>query len=128
MRDRVREMVESGGAAAELTEAIVVAINEACMNVIQHGYQGSAHEEYELRVGHHKSRHAMIFELLDHAPPVDRTKIKSRSLEDVRPGGLGVHFIRQLMDEMEFCAPPDGYGNLLYMSIRMDKQNLMEIS
>lgn len=128
MRDRVRDMVESAGAAAGLTEAIVVAINEACMNVIQHGYQGRSDEEYELRVGHHKNRHAMIFELLDHALPVDKAKIKSRSLEDVRPGGLGVHFIRHLMDEMEFCAPPDGYGNLLYMSIRMDKQNLLEIS
>lgn len=98
------------------------------MNVIQHGYQGSTQGDYELRVGHHKGRDAMIFELLDHAPPIDKSNVKSRSLEDVRPGGLGVHFIEQLMDEMEFCVPPEGYGNMLYMSIRMDKQNLLEIS
>lgn len=127
MRDRVREMVASTGAAAALTEAIVVAINEACMNVIQHGYHGSVEGAYELRVTYNKNRHAMIFELLDRASPVDKSKIKSRSLADVRPGGLGVHFIRQLMDEMEFCTPPAGYGNRLYMSIRMDKQNPLEI-
>jgi sigma-B regulation protein RsbU (phosphoserine phosphatase) len=126
MRSQLRDMVTSVGATDGLTEEIVVALNEACMNVIQHGYQGSIQEDYELRVTYNKNRHAMIFELLDHAPPVDKAKIKSRSLEDVRPGGLGVYFIRQLMDEMEFCTPPDGYGNLLYMSIRLDKQNLLE--
>jgi sigma-B regulation protein RsbU (phosphoserine phosphatase) len=128
MRERVRELVASVGARADLNDAIVVAINEACMNVIQHGYRGNAEGEYELRIGHQQNRHALVFELLDHAPPVDRTTIVSRSLDDIRPGGLGVHFIQQLMDEMEFCGPPEGYGNLLYMSIRMDKQDLLEIS
>lgn len=127
MRSQIRDMVTSAGAADGLVDAIVVALNEACMNVIQHGYQGSTHGDYELRVTHDKNRHAIIFELLDHAPPVDKTKIKSRSLEDVRPGGLGVYFIRQLMDEVDFCTPPEGYGNLLYMSIRLDKQNPLEI-
>jgi sigma-B regulation protein RsbU (phosphoserine phosphatase) len=126
MRGQIRDMVTSVGAADGLVEEIVVALNEACMNVIQHGYQGSTQEEYELRVAYNKNRHAMIFELLDHAAPVDKAKIKSRSLEDVRPGGLGVYFIRQLMDEMEFCTPPEGYGNRLYMSVRLDKQNLLE--
>ena len=128
MRERIRAMAASVGATAELTEAIVVALNEACMNVIQHGYKGSSQGEYELRVGHHRGRHAMIFELLDHAPPIDVSRVKSRPLEDIRPGGLGVHFIEQLMDEMVFCAPPEGYGNQLYMSIRMDKKTLLEIS
>lgn len=127
MRDRLRDMVAPTGAATALIESIVVAVNEACMNVIHHGYQGDTGGKYELRVTHNKNRHALIFELLDHAPPVNKSKIKSRPLEDVRPGGLGVHFIRQLMDEMEFCTPPEGYGNLLYMSIRMDKQKLLDM-
>lgn len=122
MRRQIRAMVTSAGATAELTEAIEVALNEACMNVIQHGYGENTQGDYELRVAHNINKHAMIFELLDHAPPADSTKIKSRSLEDIRPGGLGVHFIQQLMDEMEFCNPPEGYGNLLYMSISLDKK------
>ncbi len=126
MRSRVREMVKSAGTADGLADSIVVALNEACMNVIQHGYQGSNQGDYELRVAHDANRQAMIFELLDHAPPVDQEKVKSRSLEDVRPGGLGVYFIRQLMDEMVFCSPPEGYGNMLYMSIRLDKKNPLE--
>ncbi|MEQ1515699.1 MAG: SpoIIE family protein phosphatase [Usitatibacteraceae bacterium] len=128
MRERLRQLVESTGASGELTEAIVVALNEACMNVIQHGYRGTAPGDYELRIGPQKNRRALTFELLDHAPPVDRAKVKSRALDDIRPGGLGVHFIEHVMDEMAFCTPPEGYGNLLYMSIRMDKPNPLEIS
>lgn len=127
MRTQIRDIVTTAGAAEALTEAIVVALNEACMNVIQHGYQGLPQGEYELRVTHNKNRHAIIFELLDHAPPIDKNKVKSRSLEDVRPGGLGVYFIQQLMDEMAFCTPPEGYGNLLYMSVRLDKQTQLDM-
>jgi anti-sigma regulatory factor (Ser/Thr protein kinase) len=28
--------------------------------------------------------------------------LKSRPLDEVRPGGLGLHFIRESMDEVEF--------------------------
>ena len=126
MRDQIRAMVASVCTRQELTDSIVIALNEACMNVIQHGYQGNTTGDYEIRVAHHKIRDAMSFELLDHAPPVDPATLVSRPLDDIRPGGLGVYFIRQLMDEMEFCTPPEGYGNLLYMSIRLDKRNLLD--
>ncbi|MDP2680821.1 MAG: SpoIIE family protein phosphatase [Rhodoferax sp.] len=127
MRHRVRQLVTDAGGSESITEAIVVALNEACMNVIQHGYQGDAEQEYELQVAYNKNRNVMVFELLDHAPRVDPARIKSRSLDDVRPGGLGVHFIGELMDEMAFCEPPPGYGNLLHMSVRLDKQTPLEM-
>lgn len=56
---------------------------------------------------------AFLVLIRDFAAPVDVDRIKSRELDDVRPGGLGVHFIREVMDEMEYLPPPDGQGNLL---------------
>ena len=44
---------------------------------------------------------------------------KGRDLDDVRPGGLGTRFIRELMDVAEFVEPPDGEGNLLRMTKRI---------
>ena len=49
----------------------------------------------------------------DFAIAVDQERIKPRELDDVRPGGLGVHFIREVMDTMDYLPPPDGQGNLL---------------
>ncbi len=38
----------------------------------------------------------------DEAPQVDPSAIRSRSLDDIRPGGLGVHIIQSVMDEARF--------------------------
>ena len=43
-------------------------------------------------------------------------KVKPRDLNDIRPGGLGTHFMRETMDEVEFLISPDGGGNLLRMT------------
>jgi serine/threonine-protein kinase RsbW len=33
---------------------------------------------------------------------VDPSKFQGRPLKEIRPGGLGLHFIRQAMDTVEF--------------------------
>jgi len=40
--------------------------------------------------------------LEDRGKKVDRAKLCGRALEDVKPGGLGLHFIRESMDALEF--------------------------
>ena len=40
-------------------------------------------------------------------------------LDDVRPGGLGTHFINEIMDEVRFLVPPGGRGNRLEMVKRI---------
>jgi len=40
--------------------------------------------------------------LCDRAPAVDKTKLYGRSLDQIRPGGLGLHWVRQAMDTVEF--------------------------
>ena len=62
---------------------------------------------------------ALDIDLIDFAPPVNPARVCPRDLDDLRPGGLGTHFIRSVMDEVEFLAPPPGAGNLLHMRKRM---------
>ena len=51
---------------------------------------------------------------------VDPAKIKSHDLDDVRPGGLGIHFIENLMDSAVFLPGADGIGNVLEMTKRVN--------
>jgi len=113
VREVVRAAAEMGGCSEGCAEDMVIAVNEACMNVIQHGYRGRD-GEINLRVW--KDSGVMVFRLRDHADPVDMSVIKPRALDELRPGGLGTHFIRTLMDETVFLPPPDGAGNLLQMT------------
>ena len=118
IRDAVRESLEGCGCSAKSTADIVLATDEACQNIIRHAYRGDSDNVIELEVEHRGDR--LIFSLTDHAPAIDPTGVKPRDLEDLRPGGLGTHFIRRVMDEVEFLRPASGRGNLLRMVRRID--------
>jgi anti-sigma regulatory factor (Ser/Thr protein kinase) len=40
--------------------------------------------------------------LCDQGPAVDPEKLRGRRLDEIKPGGLGLHFIRQSMDTVEY--------------------------
>jgi len=98
-------------------DCIVMAINEACMNVIQHAYKNSENEEIVIELW--KDKQNVIVKIIDTADKVDVNLIKSRKLNDVRPGGLGVHFIHQLMDDVDYVNNSDETGNVLVMRKRL---------
>ena len=45
----------------------------------------------------------------------NREKVKPIWPEDIKPGGLGVCLIHDIMDKVEFLDAPSGKGNLLRM-------------
>jgi len=106
------------GALAQLTErlgfrepecrAVVLALDEALTNVIRHAYSGRRERPIEVSFRRIRtpwrgaSREALEIVLVDQGRKIDRTKLRGRALEDVRPGGLGLHFIRASMDAVEF--------------------------
>ena len=112
LRTRVRADASAQGFPAPVVEDLVLAVNEACMNVIQHGYRG-APGDIELSVT--VAEDGIEFHVRDDAPRTDLTAWRPRALEELRPGGLGVHFIRGIMDEIAYLPLPDAHGNLLRM-------------
>lgn len=118
VRALVKRVAESAGCSEGLSEKLVVAVNEACMNVIQHAYKGEGSGEIVLEIFNNGSQ--LFFRLKDFAAPVDLENIRPRDLEDIRPGGLGVHFIREIMDDWRFCHMEDGAGNVLEMTKKID--------
>jgi sigma-B regulation protein RsbU (phosphoserine phosphatase) len=98
---------------------MVLAIDEASSNVIKHGYGLKNSGDIILEIFY--SRGELVFRLTDFAKPVNRAACRSRELDDLRPGGLGVHLIREVMDNYEFLDPPEGVGNVLEMRKRIEK-------
>ncbi len=113
LRCVVRDAAELVGLDEEASDAVVLAVNEACMNIIQHAYAMDSNGVIDVTVS--REGDAIVFRLRDYAASVDTDRIASRDLDDIRPGGLGVHFIQSLMDECGFLEPPDGGGNLFEM-------------
>lgn len=113
VRALVKRAAESSGCAEPLCDQLVIAVNEACMNVIQHAYRGPCSDEIALEILNNGAQ--LIFRLEDHAEPIDLGCVRPRALDDLRPGGLGVHFIREIMDECEMGHLEQGRGNYLEM-------------
>jgi anti-sigma regulatory factor (Ser/Thr protein kinase) len=112
LRSLVGEAAERAGFSETDRDDIVLAVSEAFANVIKHAYHFDPDGEVRLVVFCTES--AMILELHDDAECIDRSTVKSRSLDDISPGGLGVYFIHQIMDETEFLDC-EGKGNILRM-------------
>ena len=58
----------------------------------------------------YKSDHAIVFEIRDFGKQAPIEKIKPRDLEDVKPGGLGVHFIKSIAKQVDYIHQKDGDG------------------
>ena len=120
LRSVMRDTADLAGLDTSQTEAMVLAVNEACMNIIQHGY-GMA-PDGRIDVSIFQQTGALVIRIRDYADKVDVEQVRSRELDDIRPGGLGVHLINCLMDECGFVeAPPDG-GNLFQMKLFIRNQ------
>ena len=106
----VKNAIRDLGFQTKQAEQIVIAINEACMNIIQHGY-GDDVGEIILEVL--LSKDLVLFRITDFAKPINLDNIKSRDLSVIRPGGLGVHFIMEIMDDVKYGHRDDGKGNIV---------------
>jgi anti-sigma regulatory factor (Ser/Thr protein kinase) len=115
VRSFVRDTAAAHGVRPEAVPDVVQAVDESVCNVIVHGYAGDAGS---LEVGLHREGDDLVVRLSDHAPPFDPTSMPAPDLDlplaARRPGGMGVHLARELMDEVRHRVPP-GSGNELTM-------------
>jgi sigma-B regulation protein RsbU (phosphoserine phosphatase) len=106
------------GADETWTLDLVMAVDEACQNIIRHAY-ADWDEPGDIVIDFIRDGDKLVVHLMDFAEPVDQSKIKSRDLDEIRPGGLGVHLIKSVTDEAIFVEPPEGVGNLFKFTKRL---------
>jgi len=117
VRAAVHEAATRSGCTPACAHDIMMAVDEACQNIIRHAYGGDSDSEIVLRIERHDDQ--LVLLLRDFAEKVDERRVEPRPLDELRPGGLGVHIIREVMDECGFVPAPSGVGNLYRMAIRI---------
>lgn len=95
---------------------IALAVDEAMSNVFRHGYNSST-GVIELQLEAFSATQSdpcgISICIEDRGKQVDIDTICSRNLEDVKPGGLGVHLIQSIMDEATWVHREGGGMRLL---------------
>ena len=93
------------GADADVTDALVLAVDEACTNVIEHGYGSAAAGPLSVAVEHVANR--VHISICDHAASFSPPHDEPASTESwkTRPlGGLGWPLIRSSVDDVRYTS------------------------
>lgn len=114
---QIRDFVEVAalglGFDSEGIHNLQLAVDEAATNVMLHGYQGQGGP---LEIEMERLERRLVVRLRDEAAPFDPNTVPVPDLTlplSQRPiGGLGVHLVRQTMDEIHHRVTPTG-GNEL---------------
>ena len=117
MRRALIAALARAGVDTDTRQSLVLAVDEACSNVIRHGHGGCS--DALMRLMLRKEGDDLIFDLLDEAPVADAEQLRPRDLSECRPGGLGINIIDSLMDRWSLTPRGDGGGNHLEMVKRM---------
>jgi sigma-B regulation protein RsbU (phosphoserine phosphatase) len=120
VREVVSNACETCGCNQALATDLIIAVGEACQNIVRHAYKDADNGDAELEIRCDDG--ILEFLLQDSAPAVDKDKIKPRWPEQLEPGGLGICLIHDIMDEVEYLPVPPGKGNLLRMAKFIDRE------
>jgi sigma-B regulation protein RsbU (phosphoserine phosphatase) len=96
-------------------QRIVLAVDEAAANVIRYAYQGDLCQNIDFTFA--ITPDWLTIKIRDYGQKPDLEKIKPRALEEIRPGGLGTRFMKEVMDEVNYDTSPPT-GTLLTMKKR----------
>lgn len=99
---------------------VVLAMDEALTNIIRHAYGDDNGRPIEITMMASDEDLEVI--IRDYGLVVHPSAIHSRDLDDVRPGGLGVHIMNECMDEVNFSPADQGGGTVLTMTKRIRKK------
>lgn len=93
------------------TNEIVLAIDEACTNIIRYAYKDCRDGTIRLEIV--KNNQQVIFRLHDHAKHVSQDCLEQKNNDPLKPGGLGVMLMQQVMSSVKFVHTSQCKGNIL---------------
>jgi anti-sigma regulatory factor (Ser/Thr protein kinase) len=101
------EIAGLAGFSDKECDKICLAVDEACSNIIRHAYKERTDGEIILNCRIEPG--TLRISIRDFGEKFDARQIEPRDPDDVKPGGLGVHMIRTVMDEVEYdCSHETG--------------------
>ena len=94
IRKALQELLDSHDVPADTARRLILCVDEACANVIKHSYEGPCDEPIEATFSFEEDDFKV--QIRDYGKQCDTSQIK--------PGGLGTHFMNEIMDEVSYCT------------------------
>jgi serine/threonine-protein kinase RsbW len=102
--DFIGETGRDAGFDQDMIFHVQMAVDEACSNVIEHAYQGE--DKGDITLTCRCNQKEWVISIYDKGRSFNPDSVPepdlNANLEEIKTGGLGLYFMRQLMDEVEF--------------------------
>ena len=110
------EVFEKLNLDEDLKEELVLAIAEAAQNIVKHGYKGVEETSDRMEIKISLKDNNLEIGFFDKGKAVIPENIQHRKLDDIKPGGLGTFFIKQIMDDAVFKKDEQQWVNHLVLT------------
>ena len=111
-----RDVFEKISLPQEQKEELVLAIAEAAQNIVKHAYKGVTETNDKMEIKISLTENQLEIGFYDKGKPVVPGNVQHRKLDDIKPGGLGTFFIKQIMDGAVFKKDKEGWVNHLVLT------------
>ena len=108
VRGAVEQLSKTLGFPEMQCRSITRAVDEALTNIVRHSYGNRPDQPVAMyfrrtqRQLEGEVQQGLEILLCDRGPQIDASKLHGRSLDEIRPGGLGLLLIREAMDTVEY--------------------------
>ena len=115
-----RDVFEKISLPQEQKEELVLAIAEAAQNIVKHAYKGVTETNDKMEIKISLTENQLEIGFYDKGKPVVPGNVQHRKLDDIKPGGLGTFFIKQIMDAAVFKKDKKGWVNHLVLTKKIN--------
>ena len=111
-----REVFEKINLPQDQKDELVLAIAEAAQNIVKHAYKDIAETSDRMEIKISLKNSDLEIGFFDKGKAVIPENIQHRKLDDIKPGGLGTFFIKQIMDAAVFINDQKEWVNHLVVT------------
>jgi anti-sigma regulatory factor (Ser/Thr protein kinase) len=106
MRKYVRRFLEDYPFSEKEKLLMVLGVDEACTNIIRYAY--ALRDDELIALSLEGMRDCVRIRLRDYGKQPNKTALKGRSHDLIKPGGLGLHLIRNAFDKVDYVLKNRG--------------------
>ncbi len=114
VREFIQSTAEKVGLNPGVIEDVMLAVDEACTNIIKHAYKSFPDGEILLKLNF--SDHKLTIAIIDYGSSFNPDKVPDPDLQKYykqhRVGGLGMYLMKTLMDEVKYSSVPGKYNEV----------------
>ena len=115
IRDFISSKASIAGLTKESIENIMLAVDEACTNIIKHAYNSIPDGEITIKLEHNSDK--LLISIIDHGSTFNPDSGPDPDLQKYyrngRVGGLGMYLMKTLMDDVKYISVPGKYNQVL---------------